>query len=122
MVRVAEEIGLVLRRAGARWVFGHPGGETVDLLEGLRQAGLEFVLTHHETAATIMAATVGDLTGIPGVVCTTLGPGATNAITGVAHAFLDRSPVVLLTAQLPDSRVNITPHQQGCGTDRRFER
>lgn len=112
MKTVGEEIGAVLRSWGVKWVFGHPGGETVDLIETFRSTGLEFILTHHETAAAIMAATVGDLTGIPGVVLTTLGPGATNMVTGVAQAFLDRSPIIALTAQIPSARYPITPHQR----------
>jgi acetolactate synthase-1/2/3 large subunit len=81
-------------------------------MEGLRSNGIDFVLTHHETAGAIMAATIGDLTGIPGVVLTTLGPGATNVVTGVAQAYLDRSPLIAISAQLPNSRYNITPHQR----------
>jgi acetolactate synthase-1/2/3 large subunit len=112
MKTVGEEIGSVLRSWGVRWVFGHPGGEVVDLIEAFRSTGLEFLLTHHETAAAIMAATVGDLTQIPGVVVTTLGPGATNMVTGVAQAFLDRSPMVAFAAQLPSAWYPITPHQR----------
>ena len=64
--------------------------EVVDLIEGFRQAGLEFVLTKHETAAAFMAEATATLTGTPGVCLATLGPGATNLVTGVAHAYLDR--------------------------------
>jgi len=93
-------------------VFGHPGGEVIDLIEGLRQAGLEFVLTKHETAAAFMAEATATLTGIPGVCLGTLGPGATNLVTGVAQAYLDRAPVIALSGQLPTERYEVATHQR----------
>jgi acetolactate synthase-1/2/3 large subunit len=111
MATVGEELGRALRAAGARWVFGLPGGETLDLMEAFRQEGLTFILTRHETAAAIMAATVGELTGTPGLCLSTLGPGATNMVTGVAQAFLDRSPLVAMSAQIPAGRQAILTHQ-----------
>lgn len=92
--------------------MGHPGGEVVDLIEGLRASGLEFVLTRHETSAAFMADAMAAATGVPGVCVATLGPGATNLVTGVAQAWLDRSPVIALTGQLPDDRFDITTHQK----------
>ncbi|MCC7355966.1 MAG: thiamine pyrophosphate-binding protein [Anaerolineae bacterium] len=97
---VADVIAQYLTRLGLRYVFGHPGGETAHLIDAFRRAGVPFLLTHHEATAAFMAAAYGDLTGIPGVCLATLGPGATNMVTGVANAYLDRSPVVALTAQL----------------------
>jgi acetolactate synthase-1/2/3 large subunit len=111
MASVGATLGRCFRAAGARWVFGLPGGETLDLMEALRQEGLEFVLTRHETAAAIMAATVGELTGAPGLCLSTLGPGATNMVTGVAQAYLDRSPLVAMSAQIPAARQAILTHQ-----------
>ena len=93
-------------------MFGHPGGEVIDLIEGLRQAGLEFVLTKHETAAAFMAEATATLTGIPGVCLGTLGPGATNLVTGVAQAYLDRAPVIALSGQLPTERYEVATHQR----------
>ncbi|TMC29103.1 MAG: thiamine pyrophosphate-binding protein, partial [Chloroflexi bacterium] len=95
-----------------RHVFGHPGGEVVDLIEGFREAGLEFVLTRHETSAAFMADAMATASGIPGVCVGTLGPGATNLVTGVAQSFLDRSPVIALSGQLPSDRYEITTHQK----------
>ncbi|TME71197.1 MAG: thiamine pyrophosphate-binding protein [Chloroflexi bacterium] len=109
---VARAIGDRLRAAGVRHVFGHPGGEVIDLIEGLRQAGLEFVLTKHETAAAFMAEATATLTGIPGVCLGTLGPGATNLVTGVAQAYLDRAPVIALSGQLPTERYEVATHQR----------
>jgi acetolactate synthase I/II/III large subunit len=94
-----------------RYVTGHPGGEVVDLIEGFRAAGLEFVLTRHETPAAFMAEAMASASGIPGACLATLGPGATNLVTGVAQAYLDRAPLIAFTGQLPDDRVEGTTHQ-----------
>jgi acetolactate synthase-1/2/3 large subunit len=109
---VAHAIGDRLRAAGVRYVYGHPGGEVVDLIEGFRQAGLEFVLTKHETAAAFMAEAAATATGVPGVCLATLGPGATNLATGVAHAYLDRAAVLAFSGQLPAERYEIATHQR----------
>ncbi len=95
-----------------RYVTGHPGGEVVDLVEGFRDAGLEFVLTRHETSAGFMAEAMASASGIPGVCIATLGPGATNLVTGVAQAYLDRAPLIAFTGQLPADRLEITTHQK----------
>ncbi|MDQ6858758.1 MAG: thiamine pyrophosphate-binding protein, partial [Chloroflexota bacterium] len=112
MTTVARAIGERLRAAGVRHVFGHPGGEVVDLLEGFRQAGLEFVLAKHETDAAFMAEAMASSTGRPGACVATLGPGATNLVTGVAHAYLDRAPLIAMTGQLPVGRYEATTHQK----------
>src|SRR5438105_5412839 len=112
MTTVARAIGDRLRAAGVRHVFGHPGGEGGDLIEGFRQAGLEFVLARHETGAAFMAEAMASSTGRPGACLATLGPGATNLVTGVAHAYLDRSPIVALTGQLPVDRYEMVTHQK----------
>ena len=109
---VGRLIGDRLRAAGIRHVFGHPGGEVVDLIEGFRQAGLEFVLAKHETGAAFMAEAMASSTGLPGACLATLGPGATNLVTGVAHAYLDRAPLIALTGQLPVDRYEIVSHQK----------
>ncbi|HVD30084.1 MAG TPA: thiamine pyrophosphate-binding protein [Methylomirabilota bacterium] len=109
---VARAIGDRLRAAGVRYVYGHPGGEVVDLIEGFREAGLEFVLTKHETAAAFMAEAAATATGVPGVCLATLGPGATNLVTGVAHAYLDRAAVLAFSGQLPAERYEIATHQR----------
>jgi len=109
---VGRVIGERLHAAGVRYVFGHPGGEVVDLIEGLRQAGLEFVLARHETGAAFMAEAMASSSGMPGACLATLGPGATNLVTGVAHAYLDRAPVVAFTGQLPVERFELVTHQK----------
>jgi acetolactate synthase-1/2/3 large subunit len=108
---VAATVARQLRASGVRWVCGLPGGETLDLMAALQAEGLTFVLTRHETAAAIMAATVGELGPAPGVCLSTLGPGATNMVTGVAQAYLDRSPLVAISAQVPEGRQAVLTHQ-----------
>ena len=90
----------MLEEAGVRWVFGVPSGPVLPLIESLRQSSVQFILTASETSAGFMAATVGYLTGIPGVCASTLGPGATNLTTGVGCAWLDRSPVLAITCNV----------------------
>ncbi|HLZ47783.1 MAG TPA: thiamine pyrophosphate-binding protein [Candidatus Limnocylindria bacterium] len=112
MTTVGRLVGERLRAAGITHVFGHPGGEVVDLLEGFRAAGLEFVLAKQETAAAFMAEAMASSTGRPGACVATLGPGATNLVTGIAHAYLDRAPLIALTGQLPTDRFEIVTHQK----------
>jgi acetolactate synthase-1/2/3 large subunit len=90
----------MLEEAGVRWVFGIPSGPVLPLIEALRKSSVEYVLTASETSAGFMAATVGYLTGIPGVCVSTLGPGATNLTTGVGCAFLDRAPAIAITCNV----------------------
>src|SRR5437588_7110353 len=112
MSTVGRVVGERLRAAGVSHVFGQPGGEVVDLIEGFRQAGLEFVLAKHETGAAFMAEAMSSSTGRPGACLATLGPGATNLVTGVAHASLDRAPLIALSGQLPTDRYEIVTHQK----------
>ena len=93
MVSVARLVGDRLHQAGVHHVFGHPGGEVVELIEGFREAGLEFVLTRHETSAAFIAEAMASATGVPGVCVATLGPGATNLVTGAATATKRNPPL-----------------------------
>lgn len=88
-----------LESQGVKFVFGIPGEENLDLLESLRKSSIKLILTRHEQAAGFMAANCGRLTGQPGVVVSTLGPGATNLVTAAAYAQLGGMPLVLITAQ-----------------------
>src|ERR1700752_664342 len=101
---VAHELASALRELGVRYVFGVPSGGWVDYMEALRQTdGIDFVLTTHEGGAGMMADVCGRLTGAPGVGFGTFGPGATNLATGVGGALLDRSPLIALTDEMPES-------------------
>jgi acetolactate synthase-1/2/3 large subunit len=88
-----------LEEEGVEHIFGLPGEETLDLLESLRTSKIKVIITRHEQAAAFMAATYGRLTRKAGVCFSTLGPGATNLVTGVAHAQLIGAPVVAITGQ-----------------------
>ena len=91
---------------GVDRIFGIPGEENLDVMDELHDAGLPFVLTRHEQAAAFMAATVGRLTGRPGVCLSTLGPGATNLVSGEADAYLSNLPMIALVAQAGEARRN----------------
>ncbi|MBI3634899.1 MAG: thiamine pyrophosphate-binding protein [Candidatus Rokubacteria bacterium] len=111
-VTVADVVVDGLQRAGTPRIFGVPGGgSSLDLLEAARRAGMPFVLTHGETAAAIMAAVTGELLDVPGAALVALGPGAARAVDGVAHARLDRAPMVLLTDRHPAAALAFTTHQ-----------
>jgi acetolactate synthase-1/2/3 large subunit len=100
-----------LENEGVEYIFGLPGEETLDLMESLRSSNIRFVLTRHEQAASFMADAYGRFTGKPGVCVATLGPGATNLLTGVADAFLDKSPLVAITGQADLKRIHKESHQ-----------
>lgn len=110
-MKTARSVARTLKEHGVKRAFGVPGGEVTDLLEGFRAEGLDFVLTRHESAAAFMASATGTLTGIPGVCVSTLGPGATNMVTGVAQAYLDRAPLLAFTGQLPRWKTSRDTHQ-----------
>ncbi len=90
-----------LENEGVKYIFGIPGEENLDMLESLRESGIEVVVTRHEQAAGFMAATVGRLTGKVGVCISTLGPGATNFTTPSAYALLGGMPMMMVTGQKP---------------------
>jgi acetolactate synthase-1/2/3 large subunit len=100
-----------LEAEGVKYVFGIPGEETLDLNESLQDSSVEFVPVRHEQGGAYMADMYGRLTGRAGVCLGTLGPGATNLITAVADAFLDRSPLVALTGQADLGRMHKESHQ-----------
>ncbi|MFZ5390676.1 MAG: acetolactate synthase large subunit [Patescibacteria group bacterium] len=96
----AEIIVQALEAEGVKYVFGLPGEENLALLQALRKSTqIKFILTRHEQTAAFMAATYGRLTGRAGVVLSTLGPGATNLVTGAAYANLGGMPLVIITGQ-----------------------
>jgi len=100
----AAVMARTLHEAGVRVVYGHPGGEVLELIDALEAADIRFVLTGHESTAAFMAAAAGRLTGIPGVCVATLGPGACNLVLGVGTAYLDRDPVLAISARTSTER------------------
>jgi acetolactate synthase-1/2/3 large subunit len=100
-----------LAREGVEYVFGVPGEEAEDLLFSIAESDVTFVPTRHEQGAAFMADVHGRVTGDAGVCLSTLGPGATNLLTGVADAQLDKSPLVAVTAQGSQGRLHHESHQ-----------
>ncbi|HMA37103.1 MAG TPA: acetolactate synthase large subunit [Chloroflexia bacterium] len=108
----AELLVQSLENEGVRYVFGVPGEEILNLLDALsRSRSIQFITTRHEQGAAFMADVYGRLTTYPGVCLATLGPGATNLITGIADATLDRAPLVAITGQAGLERVYKESHQ-----------
>ena len=94
-------------------MFGVPGGgPNLDVVGAAAPAGVRFVLAHGETAAVIMAATHADLTGTPGAVVVTRGPGLASAVNGIAHAALDRLPVVVIADTVAAADASRVSHQR----------
>jgi acetolactate synthase I/II/III large subunit len=111
MATTAATTAQLLADAGIERVFGLPGGEILVLMEELRRAGVDFVLMRHEANAGIAAAVHGKLRGQPGVVLTTLGPGAANLLLPMSSAYLDQEPLLAITAQIPDDFPTSHTHQ-----------
>ncbi len=112
MPTTAEALARSLADRGVEILFGLPGGEIVAFIDACRRAGIRFLLTGHEASAAWMAQVTGQITGVPGVCASTLGPGATNLITGVANALLDRAPMLAVTAQIPAASLATMTHQR----------
>ena len=110
-VKAAELLVRCLENEGVEAIFGLPGEENVELVEALRESGIRFIVTRHEQAAAFMADVYGRLTGRAGVCLATLGPGATNLVTGVADANMDHAPVVAISGQSSTMRMHKESHQ-----------
>jgi acetolactate synthase-1/2/3 large subunit len=110
-MKASELIVKCLENEGVEYIFGVPGEENLDLLDALLGSSIRFVMARHEQGAAFMADVYGRLTGKAGVCLSTLGPGATNLVTGVADANLDRAPLVALTAQAGHDRLHKESHQ-----------
>ncbi|MBR0653164.1 hypothetical protein GXW78_26140, partial [Roseomonas terrae] len=108
----ADSIAAAFADAGTKRIYGVPGGgSSLDLIAAAKVRGIDFVLARHETSAVIMAATEAELSGSPGVALCTRGPGVGNAANGMAHAALDRAPVVLLADGFAPAEREFATHQ-----------
>ena len=107
----ADVMARYFRTAGITHIFGLPGGQNIEFMEAARREGLEFILARREGTAALMADAAGQLTGVPGVCMSTLGPGATNMVNGVANAHLDRSPMIAVSGQLATRLASTFTHQ-----------
>jgi acetolactate synthase I/II/III large subunit len=107
-VTIAEYLARAFARHGVERVFGFPGGgSNLDVID----AGIEFVLARSETGAALMAAATAELTGAPGAVLVGNGPGVTSVVNGVAHAYLDRVPLIVVSDRYTDAEAKTTGHQ-----------
>jgi acetolactate synthase-1/2/3 large subunit len=111
MIEAADLLTECLEAEGVDYVFGIPGEELEDILFALRDSDVEFFPVRHEQGAAFMADVHGRVTGDAGVCLSTLGPGATNLLTGVADAHLDKSPLVAITGQGGLERLHKESHQ-----------
>ena len=110
-MKASELLVRCLEREGITHIFGVPGEENADFMMALRPSSIRFVLTRHEQGAAFMAEVYGRLTGNPAACLATLGPGATNLITGVADGNMDRAPMLALTGQAATTRLHKESHQ-----------
>ncbi len=110
-MNTAELLVKCLENEGVEYIFGLPGEENLAVLEALKHSSIKFITTRHEQGAAFMADVYGRLTGRAGVCLSTLGPGATNLMTGVADADLDGAPLVAITGQVGTDRMHIESHQ-----------
>ena len=100
-----------VRAAGVRHVFGYPGESVIDFMEAARHRGIEVVSAVREGTAAFMAEAAAMVTGRPGACLSTLGPGSTAVLNGVASATLDRVPMLAVSGQIESSREQFFTHQ-----------
>ena len=110
-MNAAELFVRCLENEDVDYIFGIPGEENIDMMDTLLDSTIRFVTTRHEQGAAFMADVYGRLTGRAGVCLSTLGPGATNLVTGVADANMDRAPVVAIAGQAATTRMHKESHQ-----------
>jgi acetolactate synthase-1/2/3 large subunit len=110
-MKASELFVRCLENEGVQNIFGIPGEENLDVMDALLGSPIRFVTTRHEQGAAFMADVYGRLTGRAGVCLATLGPGATNLVTGVADANMDRAPVVAIAGQAATTRMHKESHQ-----------
>ena len=100
-----------LEKEGVNTIYGVPGEENADIMISLLNSSIEFIICRHEQSAAFMAGMHGHLTGEPGVCLSTLGPGATNLMTGVANSNMDRAPIIAILGQANTHRLHKESHQ-----------
>jgi len=110
-MKAAELFIRCLENEGVEYVFGIPGEENLEVMDALLDSSIRFITVRHEQGAAFMADVYGRLTGRAGVCLATLGPGATNLITGVADANMDHAPLVAIAGQAGTNRLHKESHQ-----------
>ncbi len=110
-MKAAELFVKALENEGVEYIFGIPGEENLDVMDALLDSPIKFITARHEQGAAFMADVYGRLTGRAGVCIATLGPGATNLITGVADANMDHAPLIAVAGQASTNRLHKESHQ-----------
>ncbi|KKK62156.1 hypothetical protein LCGC14_3007140, partial [marine sediment metagenome] len=108
----AKAIIKALEAQGVEVIFGYPGGATLPIYDELAKSSIQHILARHEQGAAHMADGYSRATGKTGVCMATSGPGATNLVTGVATAFMDSSPLVVITGQVPRAMIGNDAFQE----------
>ena len=111
VLNAAQVLVKCLEAEGVKYVFGIPGEENLDMMNALEESDIRVIVVRHEQGAAFMADMYGRLTGKAGVCFSTLGPGATNLITGTADANSDGAPLIAITGQVGTERMHLTSHQ-----------
>jgi acetolactate synthase-1/2/3 large subunit len=110
-IKSAQQLVKCLEHENVEYIFGIPGEENIGIMDALLDSTIQFITTRHEQGAAFMADVYGRLTGRAGVCMSTLGPGATNLVTGVADANMDRAPIVAIAGQGATTRLHKESHQ-----------
>ena len=110
-MNTAQLLVKCLEEEGVEYIFGIPGEENLEIINALEDSPIKFITVRHEQGAAFMADVYGRLTGKAGVCLATLGPGATNLVTGVADADQDGAPLIAITGQVGTERMHLTSHQ-----------
>ena len=110
-IKASDVFVKCLENEGVEYIFGIPGEENIDLIDALIESPIQFVTTRHEQGAAFIADVLGRLTGKAGVCMSTLGPGATNLMTGVADANMDHAPLIAIAGQGSTDRMHKESHQ-----------
>src|SRR5687767_7702417 len=113
MTTYADVVAGTLAEAGIEYIFGVPGSlSSVELIEAASKLGIRYVLTSNESSAAVMAGQYGVMRNRPGVVSTGVGPGAAAVVHGVAHLYMERAPVLVLTDRYGEAEYRRLPRQR----------
>src|SRR5476651_802545 len=110
-MKVADSVAATLKAYGAQWAFGIPGNDVLETLRACEEQGIEFVLGKSEPSCAFMADAVYQLTGKPAVLIPALGPGISNAMSGIAGAQQERSAMLVLCGEMATRQMGIYNHQ-----------
>ena len=110
-MKVADSVAATLKAFGAEWAFGIPGNDVLETVRACEEAGIKFVLGKSEPSCAFMADAVYQLTGKPSVLIPALGPGLSNAMSGIAGALQERSAIAVLCGEMASKQMGVYNHQ-----------